>query len=59
MGYVLLSQRDYKGSRRAFRRAIALGQRNPGLLIRAAVAHIPPVARLLMWLKSIGKRSVR
>lgn len=59
MGYTLLSQRDYPGARRAFRRAIALGQRKPALLARTAMAQVPAVARLLWWLKSVGNPAGR
>lgn len=59
MGYALLSQRDYRGARHAFRRAIALGQREPDLLARAAVAHVPAAARLLQWLRSGRQESSR
>lgn len=54
MGRTLLSRRDWKGSRRAYRRAIALGERGRDVLTRAAAAHVPALAMLFWFAKDLG-----
>jgi glycosyltransferase involved in cell wall biosynthesis len=54
MGRTLLSRHDWAGSRHAYRRAIALGQRSPGVLVRAAAAYLPALARLY-WLAKAAR----
>jgi glycosyltransferase involved in cell wall biosynthesis len=59
MGYTLLSMRDFRGARHAYRRAIALGEHGPGVLARAAVAHVPVAASLFRLAKEVRKRLLR
>lgn len=59
MGRTLLTRGDYRGSRKAYRRAIALGQRSPSVLARAAAAHLPALARLYGLAKAIRRRLSR
>ncbi len=54
MGHTLLARRDWKGSRRAYRHAITLGERGPGVLMRAFAAHVPVVATLFWLVKGLG-----
>lgn len=49
MGRTLFARRDWKGSRRAYRRAIALGERSRDVLTRALAAHAPAPG-MLFWL---------
>jgi glycosyltransferase involved in cell wall biosynthesis len=59
MGRTLLSRRDWAGARHAHRRAIVLGQRSPGVLMRAAAAHLPVLARLYGLAKTVRGRLPR
>lgn len=59
MGRTLLSQQDYAGAREAYRNAIALGQRGPGVLARAAAAHAPMLARLFRLATAARKQMLR
>ena len=43
-----LSDRQFAEARRAYHRAIGMGQRDPATLLRAAAAHFPPLA-YLFW----------
>ncbi len=54
MGRTLLARRDWKGSRRAYRRAIALGEHSRGVLTRAFAAHVPGLAMLFWFVKDLG-----
>jgi glycosyltransferase involved in cell wall biosynthesis len=54
MGRTLLARRDWKGSRRAYRRAIALGEHGRDVLARAFAAHVPAVAMLFWFVKDLG-----
>jgi glycosyltransferase involved in cell wall biosynthesis len=54
MGRTLLARRDWKGSRRAYRRAIALGEHSRDVLVRALAAHVPAVATLFWFVKDLG-----
>jgi glycosyltransferase involved in cell wall biosynthesis len=54
MGRTLLARRDWKGSRRAYRRAIALGEHGRDVLVRAFAAHVPALAMLFWFAKDIG-----
>lgn len=54
MGRTLLSRRDWKGSRRAYRRAIALGEHGRDVLTRAAAAHVPVLAMAFWFAKDLG-----
>jgi glycosyltransferase involved in cell wall biosynthesis len=51
IGRTLLSRGDYRGSRRAYRQAIRLGSHDAGVLLRAAAAHLPPLAKVVRNLK--------
>lgn len=55
MGRTLLSRGDYPAARAAYRQAIRLGLRDPGLLLRATAAHVPPLAKLVRHVKP-GKK---
>jgi glycosyltransferase involved in cell wall biosynthesis len=54
MGRTLLARRDWKEARRAYRRAIALGEHGRDVLTRAFAAHVPAVAMLFWFVKNIG-----
>jgi len=54
MGRTLLSRRDWKGSRRAYRHAIALGEHGRDVLARAAAAHVPALAMFFWFVKDLG-----
>lgn len=54
MGRTLLARRDWKGSRRAYRRAIALGEHSRGVLMRALAAHAPALAMLFWFARDRG-----
>jgi glycosyltransferase involved in cell wall biosynthesis len=58
MGRTLLAQHDYTGARHAYRRAIASGMRTPDVLVRAAAAHVPALARLF-WMAAAARRRTR
>lgn len=51
MGRTLLSRGDYPGARRAYRQAIGLGLRGPGVLLRATAAYLPPLAKIARRMK--------
>lgn len=57
MGRTLLSRGDYPAARKAYRQAIGLGLRGPGLLLRAAAAHLPVLAKRVQRLKPAKKRA--
>jgi glycosyltransferase involved in cell wall biosynthesis len=60
IGRTLLSRRDWAGARRAYRHAIAWGEHSPGVLARAAAAHLPALAQLYGLAKvALGGRSRR
>lgn len=54
MGRTLLARRDWKGSRRAYRRAIALGEHSRGVLMRALAAHVPALAMVFWFARDLG-----
>lgn len=54
MGRTLLARRDWKGSRRAYRRAIALGEHGRDVLARAFAAHVPALAMVFWFAKDLG-----
>lgn len=58
MGRTLLSRGDYPAARKAYRQAIRLGLRDPGLLLRATAAHLPPLAKLVRHLKPAKKHAL-
>jgi glycosyltransferase involved in cell wall biosynthesis len=47
IGRTLLSRRDYRGARRAYRQAIGLGLHGVRVLLRAAAAYLPPLAEIV------------
>ena len=58
MGRTLLSRGDYRGSRMAYRQAIRLGQRDLGVLFRAAAAHLPPLAKIVRRVKPAKEQAL-
>lgn len=53
LGAQHLFDRDFAAARRAFHRAIGLGQRNPSTLLRAAASHFPPLAYSFWGMKIV------
>ena len=52
MGAQYLFDRQFAQARACYRRAIAMGRRDPATCLRCAAAHFPPLAFLYWWLKA-------
>lgn len=57
MGRTLMSRGDYPAAREAYRQAIRLGLHDPGVLLRATAAYVPPLARLVRRAKPVKKHA--
>ena len=57
IGYHLLEERDFKGARSAYQKAIKLGERTPIVAARFAATCMPPLARFFWLAKAIMKRT--
>ena len=56
MAYHLLHEMDFAGARRAYRQALALGQRDRTTVMRYAASVAPPLAHLFWFAKKLRAR---